>query len=52
MTSEPILVFRSDLVADQILLCNIWSYPHCSKHTLLSPSALLLFGPWLPNAGM
>jgi len=39
-------------VADQILLCNIWSYPHCSKCTPLPPSALSLFRPWLPSAGM
>jgi len=51
MTPEPVFVLRSDSAANQILLCNIWSYPHCSKHTLLPPSALLLFGPWLPNAG-
>jgi len=51
MTPEPILVLQSDFVADQILLCNIWSYPYCSKHTPLPPSALLLFGLWLLNAG-
>jgi len=52
MTPEPISVLWSDPAADQILLHNIWSYPHHSKSTPLSPSALLLFGPWLPNAGM
>ena len=51
MTLEPMLAFQSDSAADQILLCNIWPYPHCSKHTLLLPNALSLFRPWLPNAG-
>jgi len=51
MTSEPVLVLRSDPAADQILLHNIWSYPHQSKSTPLPPSALSLFRPWLPNAG-
>jgi len=51
MAPEPILVLQSDPAADQILLRNIWSYPHCSKHTLLPPNALLLFRPWLPKAG-
>jgi len=51
MTLEPILVLQSDSAADQILLSNIWSYPHHSKSTLLPPSALSLFRPWLPNAG-
>jgi len=50
MTLEPVLVLWSDPAADQILLCNILSYPHYSKHTLLPPSVLLLFRPWLPNA--
>jgi len=52
MTPEPILVLWSDPAANQILLCNIWSYPYCSKCTLLSPNALSLFRPWLPKAGM
>ena len=52
MTLEPILVLWSDPAADQILLSNIWFYPHHSKSTLLPPSALLLFRPWLPNAGI
>jgi len=52
MTPEPIFILRSDPTANQILLHNIWSYPHCSKYTPLPPSALSLFGPWLPNAGM
>jgi len=52
MTPEPILVLWSDPAADQILLSNIWSYPHHSKSTLLPSSALLLFRSWLPNAGM
>jgi len=52
MTLEPELVLWSDPAADQILLHNIWSYPHCSKHTPLPSDALLLFGPWLPKAGM
>jgi len=51
MTLEPILVLQSDPVADQILLHNIWSYPHCSKHTPLPPNAVSLFRPWLPKAG-
>ena len=34
-----------------LILCNIWPYPHCSKHTLLLPNAFSLFRPWLPNAG-
>ena len=51
MTLEPILVLWSDLAADQILLSNIWSYPHHSKSTPLPPSTLSLFRPWLPNAG-
>jgi len=50
MTLEPMLVLWSDPVANQILLCNIWSYPHYSKHTPLPPSTLSLFRPWLPNA--
>ena len=49
MTPELVLALWSDPVADQILLCNIWPYPHCSKCTLLPPNALLLFRPWLPN---
>jgi len=52
MTPEPVSVLWSNPVADQILLCNIWSYPHHSKSTLLPSSTLSLFGPWLPNAGM
>jgi len=52
MTLEPVLVLRSDPAADQILLHNIWSYPHCSKYTLLPPNTLLLFRPWLPKVGM
>jgi len=51
MTLEPVLVLWSDSAADQILHSNIWSYPHYSKSTLLPPSALSLFRPWLPNAG-
>jgi len=51
MTPEPILVLRSDPAADQILLSNIWSYPHHSKSTPLPPSTLSLFRLWLPNAG-
>ena len=51
MTLKPILVFWSDPAADQILLCNIWSYLYCSKHTLLPPNALSLFRPLLPKAG-
>jgi len=47
MTLEPILVLWSDPAADQILLCNIWSYLHCSKHTPLSPNTVSLFRPWL-----
>ena len=31
MTLEPVLALQSDPAADQILLCNIWPYPHCSK---------------------
>ena len=49
--SEPISVLWSDPAADQILHSNIWSYPHYSKSTLLPPSTLLLFKPWLPNTG-
>ena len=52
MTPEPVLALWSDPVADQILLCNIWPYPHCSKCTPLPPNALSLFRPWLPKAGM
>jgi len=52
MTLEPILVFQSNPIANQILLHNIWSYPHYSKSTLLPSNTLLLFRPWLPNAGM
>ena len=51
MTPEPVLVLQSDPTADQILLSNIWSYPHYSKSTPLPPSILLLFRPWLPNTG-
>ena len=51
MTPESVLVLWSDPAADQILLCNIWSYPHYSKCIPLSPSTLSLFRPWLPNAG-
>jgi len=51
MTPEPTLVLQSDPAADQILLRNIWSYPYYSKHTLLPPSILSLFRPWLPNVG-
>ena len=51
MTPEPVLVLQSDPAADQILLHNIWSYPHYSKYTPLSPNALLLFRPWLLEAG-
>ena len=51
MTLEPVLVLWSDLVADPILLRNIWSYPYHSKSTLLSPSTLSLFRPWLPMQG-
>jgi len=51
MTLEPVLVLWSDSAADQILLSNIWSYPHHSKSTPLPPSTLSLFRPWLPNAG-
>jgi len=49
MTLEPMLALWSNPRADQILLCNIWSYPHCSKCTPLLPNALSLFRPWLPN---
>jgi len=52
MTLEPVFVLRSDPTANQILHSNIWSYPHCSKCTLLPTSTLSLFRPWLPNAGM
>ena len=52
MTLEPLLVLQSDPAADQILLSNIWSYPHHFKSTPLPPSTLSLFRPWLPNAGM
>ena len=52
MTPEPVLVLQSDPVADQILLSNIWSYPHHSKSTPLPPSILSLFRPWLPNIRM
>ena len=31
MTLEPIPVLQSDPAADQILLCNIWSYPIISR---------------------
>jgi len=48
----PYTQLRSDPTTDQILLRNIWTYLHCSKHTLLPPNALSLFGPWLPDAGM
>ena len=51
MTPEPVSVLQNDPAADQILLCNIWSYSHHSKSTPLPPSALSLFRPWLPNAG-
>jgi len=47
MIQELVLVLQSDPVADQILLCNIWSYPHHSKCTLLPPKMLSLFRPWL-----
>ena len=49
MTPEPVLVLQSDPAPDQILLRNIGSYPHCSKHTLLPSNTLLLFRPWLPE---
>jgi len=52
MTLEPVFVLQSDPTANQILHSNIWSYPHCSKCTLLPTSTLSLFRPWLPNAGM
>ena len=52
MTLEPVLVLWSDPAADQILHSNIWSYPHCSKCTLLPPNTLSLFRPWLPKVGM
>jgi len=51
MTLKHILALQSDPAADQILLHNIWSYPHYSKYTTLSPNALSLFRPWLPEAG-
>ena len=51
MTLELVLVLQSDPAANQILLHNIWSYPYCSKRTPLPPNALLLFRPWLPEAG-
>jgi len=51
MTPEPILVLWSDSTADQILLSNIWSYPHHSKSTPLPPSTLSLFRLWLLNVG-
>jgi len=47
MTPEPVLVLRSDPVADPILLCNIGSYSHHSKSTPLPPSTFSLFRPWL-----
>ena len=52
MTPEPMLALWSDPAADQILLCNIWPYPYCSKCTPLLPNTLSLFRPWLPNTGM
>jgi len=52
MTPEHVLALQSDPAADQILHSNIWSYPHHAKSTLLPPSALSLFRPWLPEAGM
>jgi len=52
MTPEPVSVLWSDPAANQILLCNIWSYPYHSKSTLLPPSTLSLFRPWLPNIEM
>jgi len=51
MTLEPVLALWSDPATDQILLCNIWTYLHCSKCILLPPDALSLFGSWLPNTG-
>ena len=51
MTPEPVLVLWSDPIADPILLRNIGSYPHYSKNTLLLPSALSLFRPWLLMQG-
>ena len=51
MTLESVLVLQSDPVADLILLHNIGSYFHHSKSTLLPPSALSLFRPWLPMQG-
>jgi len=45
MTLEHVLALKSDSTADQILLCNILSYPHYSKHTLLPSNTLLLFRP-------
>ena len=51
MTPEPVSVLQSDPAADQILLHNIWSYLHHFKNTLLPPSTLSLFRPWLPNIG-
>jgi len=51
MTLEPMLALQSDPAADQILLCNIWPYPHYSKYTPLPPNILSLFRPWLPSAG-
>ena len=52
MTPEPVLVFWCDPAANQILLHNIWSYPHHSKSTPLPSSALSLFRPWSPKVGM
>jgi len=49
MTLEPMLALWSNPGANQILLCNIWSYSHCSKCTPLLSNALSLFRPWLPN---
>ena len=34
MTLEPVSVLWSDSAADQILLCNIWSYPQ--EHSIAS----------------
>jgi len=51
MTLEPILVLRSDPVADLILCSNIGSYLHHSKSAPLPPSTLSLFRPWLLMQG-
>jgi len=48
MTPEPVPVLQSDPAADPILLHNIGSYSYHSESTLLPPSALSLFRPWLP----